>query len=89
MFHGKLPVGLGYSQACMHGFHASAEIVTRPAARFAQLIDYVLAVDPDNRDAKNLKAQALSELGERQISANARNFYLSSAQYLMRDSPAR
>jgi len=52
-------------------------------------IDYVLAVDPDNRDAKNLKAQALSELGERQISANARNFYLSSAQYLMRDSPAR
>ena len=74
-----------------------APVVAKARAAFAQrqfqlaaeLIDYVLAVDPDNRDAKNLKAQALSELGERQISANARNFYLSSAQYLMRDNPAR
>jgi hypothetical protein len=31
----------------------------------------------------------LSELGERQISAIARNYYLSAAQYLLRDLPAR
>jgi alkyl sulfatase BDS1-like metallo-beta-lactamase superfamily hydrolase len=50
----------------------------------AELTDCVLAVRPENQDAKNLKAQALTELGERQISANARNFYLSSAQYLIK-----
>jgi alkyl sulfatase BDS1-like metallo-beta-lactamase superfamily hydrolase len=55
----------------------------------AELTDYVLAINPDNRDARNLKAQALTELGERQISANARNFYLSSAQYLMRADTVR
>ena len=68
---------------------ARAAFARRQFQLAAELIDYVLAVDPENRDAKNLKAQALSELGERQISANARNFYLSSAQYLMRDNPAR
>jgi alkyl sulfatase BDS1-like metallo-beta-lactamase superfamily hydrolase len=52
----------------------------------AELVDYVLAIHPDNRDAKNLKAQALMELGERQISANGRNFYLSSALYLTKDN---
>jgi hypothetical protein len=45
--------------------------------------------DGANVDAKRLKAEALTQLGERQISANARNFYLSSAQYLLRDLPAR
>ena len=34
-------------------------------------------------------AAALSALGERQISAIARNYYLSAAQYLLRDLPAR
>jgi hypothetical protein len=29
------------------------------------------------------------ELGERQISANGRNFYLSSAQYLMKEDVGR
>jgi alkyl sulfatase BDS1-like metallo-beta-lactamase superfamily hydrolase len=52
----------------------------------AELVDYVLAVHAQNRDAITLKAQALIELGERQISANGRNFYLSSAQYLLRDA---
>jgi len=52
----------------------------------AELVDYVLAVHPENGDAVKLKAQAFTELGERQISANGRNFYLSSAQYLLRDA---
>jgi len=55
----------------------------------AELTDYVLANDDGNADAKRLKAAALSELGERQISALARNYYLSAAQYLLLDLPAR
>jgi len=55
----------------------------------AELTDAVLAIDEGNLDAKRLKAAALSELGERQISALARNFYLSAAQFLLRDLPAR
>ena len=51
----------------------------------AELADYVLAVDANSADGKRIKAQALTELGERQISANARNFYLSAAQFLQRD----
>jgi hypothetical protein len=34
-----------------------------------------------------IKAQALIELGERQINAIARNYYLSSAMYLLKDLP--
>jgi alkyl sulfatase BDS1-like metallo-beta-lactamase superfamily hydrolase len=55
----------------------------------AELADVVLAVDAANVDAKRLKAQALTELGERQTSANARNYYLSVAQYLLRGLPPR
>jgi uncharacterized sulfatase len=55
----------------------------------AELADVVLAVDSANVDAKRLKAQALTELGERQTSANARNYYLSVAQYLLRGLPPR
>ncbi len=53
----------------------------------AELADCLLAVDGANVEAKRLKAQALTELGERQTSANARNYYLSVAQYLLRDLP--
>ena len=55
----------------------------------AELTDFVLAVDAANVDAKRLKAQALTELGERQTSANGRNYYLSVAQYLLRDLAPR
>jgi alkyl sulfatase BDS1-like metallo-beta-lactamase superfamily hydrolase len=55
----------------------------------AELFDYVLAVDPREHPAKRIKAQALTELGERQINASARNYNLSSAQYLLRDLPPR
>ena len=53
----------------------------------AELADVVLAVDAANVEAKRLKAQALTELGERQTSANARNYYLSVAQYLLQGLP--
>jgi alkyl sulfatase BDS1-like metallo-beta-lactamase superfamily hydrolase len=55
----------------------------------AELADYVLAVAGGQAEAQRLKATALTELGERQISAIARNYYLSAAQYLLRDLPAR
>jgi len=51
----------------------------------AELTDFVLALDEGHVEAKRLKAAALSERGERQTSAIARNYYLSVAQYLLRD----
>lgn len=48
----------------------------------AEQSDYVLAVDPKNTEARNVKAQALTQLGERQQNATARNYYLTTAQYL-------
>ena len=53
----------------------------------AELADYVLATDGANAVAKRIKAQALIDLGERQINAIARNYYLSSALYLLKDLP--
>jgi alkyl sulfatase BDS1-like metallo-beta-lactamase superfamily hydrolase len=53
----------------------------------AELADYALANDNANAGAKRIKAQALIELGERQMNAIARNYYLSSAMYLLRDLP--
>ncbi|HLG98268.1 MAG TPA: alkyl/aryl-sulfatase [Bryobacteraceae bacterium] len=53
----------------------------------AELAGYVLVNDSANAPAKRIKAQALIELGERQINAIARNYYLSSALYLLRDLP--
>lgn len=49
----------------------------------AEQVDYVLAVDPKNSEARALKARALTELGERQHNATARNYYLTTAQYLL------
>jgi alkyl sulfatase BDS1-like metallo-beta-lactamase superfamily hydrolase len=48
----------------------------------AEVMDHVLALDPENREALSLKAGALEALAELQISANARNWYLTSAAAL-------
>jgi len=55
----------------------------------AELADYVLANDSANSSARKLKADALVELAERQLNAIARNYYLSSAMYLLKDLPPR
>ena len=52
-----------------------------------KLADFVLANDGANAGARRIKAQALTELGERQMNAIARNYYLSSAMYLLRGLP--
>lgn len=49
----------------------------------AELADFVLAVDAGSGEAKRLKAAALAELGERQANATARNYYLTSARFLL------
>jgi len=51
----------------------------------AELADFVPALDAASPVARRLKAQALTEIGERQISANARNYLLSAAQCLVCD----
>jgi len=48
----------------------------------AELSDHILALDPGNGAAKEIKARALTELGERQKNATARNYYLTTAQHL-------
>ena len=51
----------------------------------AELADYVLVNDPAHAVARRLKAQALTELGERQTNAIARNYYLTTAQFLLKE----
>src|SRR5262249_33649121 len=79
-------VGLlgGANQVLVRGREALA---SRDFQWAAELADYVLANDDTNTVAKRLKAQALMELGERQINATARNYYLSSALSLLRNLP--
>ena len=49
----------------------------------AELADHLLAIaDAADRDALLLKADALDTLGRRQLSANARNYYLSVSREL-------
>jgi alkyl sulfatase BDS1-like metallo-beta-lactamase superfamily hydrolase len=55
----------------------------------ANLADYVLVLNPDSREVKRLKAQALEALAERTVSAPARNYYLTVAQELRHDAEQR
>ena len=48
----------------------------------AELADHLLALEPENAEVKSIKAQALIALGRAQISANARNYFMSSAMQL-------
>ncbi len=68
---------------------ARRAVVNKDFQWAAELTDYVLAIDGGNVEAKRLRATALTELGERQISAIARNYYLTAAQFLLRGLPAQ
>ena len=48
----------------------------------AQLADRLLALDPEDAAAKRLKADALTELARRSVTATARNYYLTVARGL-------
>jgi alkyl sulfatase BDS1-like metallo-beta-lactamase superfamily hydrolase len=47
-----------------------------------QLADFALELDPGSSEVKRLKAEALFALADRQISSNARHYYLSVAKEL-------
>jgi alkyl sulfatase BDS1-like metallo-beta-lactamase superfamily hydrolase len=47
-----------------------------------QLCDYLIALDPKSSEPKLLKADTCAVLAERQISANARNYYFAAAKEL-------
>lgn len=50
----------------------------------AELADHLIALEVSPKQAHELKADALTALGHQQVSANARNYYLTSAQQLRR-----
>lgn len=54
----------------------------------AQLCDYLLALNYNVPEVKNLKADALTRLAEDQITATARNYYYTYAQELRRAAKA-
>lgn len=54
----------------------------------AEQADYVLAIAPQSNRATTIKVRALRELGERQMNATARNYYLTVAQSLEKDLQA-
>jgi hypothetical protein len=69
------------------GAHARDALAGDEFQWASELAELVLAVNGANVDAKRIKALALTKLGERQINATARNYYLTSALYLLRDLP--
>ena len=48
----------------------------------AQLADHLIALDPDAREPKVIKADALESLAEQLLTATGRNYYLTVAQEL-------
>lgn len=52
------------------------------AAWAAQLVSYLLRLEPDNAEWKQLKADALRYMGQRQRSSITRNYYLTQAREL-------
>lgn len=74
----ELAGGAGKVQA-----RATAAINSGDFQWAAELADYLLALDEQSATAKRIKAHALTELGERQQNANARNYYLTTAQHLL------
>jgi alkyl sulfatase BDS1-like metallo-beta-lactamase superfamily hydrolase len=67
--------------------HGRDALAAREFTWAVELADYLLANDGANADARRIKARALMELGERQMNAIARNYFLSSAMYLLRGLP--
>ncbi|MCC7123471.1 MAG: alkyl/aryl-sulfatase [Acidobacteria bacterium] len=66
-----------------------AALTARDFTWAAELADYVLVNDGAHAEARRLKAAALTELAERQVNAIARNYYLTTAQFLLKDLPPR
>ncbi|MEQ9023452.1 MAG: alkyl sulfatase dimerization domain-containing protein, partial [Pseudomonadales bacterium] len=48
----------------------------------AQLADYLLAINKNNAKARQIKAEALTNLANNMVNATARNYYLTVAREL-------
>jgi alkyl sulfatase BDS1-like metallo-beta-lactamase superfamily hydrolase len=48
----------------------------------AKLATYLVTVDPDDKDARQIKADALRRLGQLSIASNNRNWYITEARVL-------
>ncbi|QDT30834.1 alkyl sulfatase dimerization domain-containing protein [Thalassoglobus polymorphus] len=53
----------------------------------AQLADHLLAINKDDSDAKQIKADALTKLAHNMVNATARNYYLTVARELREQVP--
>jgi uncharacterized sulfatase len=62
--------------------HARKALENGEAQWCAQLCDHLIALNPDAKDAKRLKADALERLAENLVTATGRNYYLTVAQEL-------
>ena len=45
-----------------------------------ELVGHVLSLEPEHPDARRIRSEALRALGEAEISANGRNYYLTQAR---------
>jgi len=61
---------------------ASDALAEKDAQWCAELCDHLLALDRDDQDVRNLKADALEILAENLLTATGRNYYLTVAQEL-------
>ncbi len=54
-----------------------------------QLSGYMIRLNPENKEARNIRIKALSALGEREFNANARHYYLTEALEIRNNFVAR
>lgn len=66
--------------------HAKKAFSKGEAQWCAQLCDHLLALRPDSKDARLLKADALEKLAENLLTATGRNYYLTVAQELRKEA---
>ncbi|RJT41466.1 alkyl/aryl-sulfatase [Mesorhizobium waimense] len=76
----KLVAMIGGREKMLESAEAALEVEEFQWA--AEQSDYLLALDPNDSLATEVKVRALRELGERQMNATARNYYLTVANSL-------
>jgi alkyl sulfatase BDS1-like metallo-beta-lactamase superfamily hydrolase len=59
--------------------HARKYLARRNYQAALQLTGYIIRLNPENKDAREIRIKALSALGEKEFNANARHYYLTEA----------
>ncbi|GAA4878647.1 alkyl/aryl-sulfatase [Ferrimonas pelagia] len=65
--------------------HAGSALAAGDVQWAAQLADHLLVINPDDRDAKFIKAVALETIADEMLTATGRNYYLTVAQQLRKE----